>query len=124
MCTHTVQGCCYDSSYTPNCYYPIDARQDLYFFGHGNSECAMLAAILMFCLLVFLQITSKRWLISYKLVSWWSCLCSVLILVLFVSQVSGPIPIPPRFAFGVFYSRYWAYDDIGEMVTNREMLHY
>ena len=32
------------------------------------------------------------------------------------SIVGGQIPIPPRYAFGVFYSRYWAYNDIGEMV--------
>ena len=32
------------------------------------------------------------------------------------AQVSGKIPIPPRYAFGIFYSRYWAYDDIGDMV--------
>jgi alpha-glucosidase len=28
--------------------------------------------------------------------------------------VSGKIPIPPRYAFGIFYSRYWAYNDIGD----------
>ena len=33
-------------------------------------------------------------------------------------QVAGPIPIPPRYAFGVFYSRYWAYADTGEMVRS------
>lgn len=27
------------------------------------------------------------------------------------TQLSGKIPIPPRFAFGVFYSRWWAYSD-------------
>ena len=32
------------------------------------------------------------------------------------SLVGGQIPLPPRYAFGVFYSRYWAYNDIGEMV--------
>lgn len=31
-------------------------------------------------------------------------------------QVSGKIPIPPRFAFGIYYSRYWAYSDFGDMV--------
>ena len=31
-------------------------------------------------------------------------------------QVSGKIPLPPRYAFGIYYSRYWAYDDIGDMV--------
>ena len=31
--------------------------------------------------------------------------------------MSGPIPIPPRYAFGIFYSRYWAYNDIGEKVS-------
>lgn len=33
------------------------------------------------------------------------------------TMVSGQIPLPPRYAFGIFYSRYWAYDDIGEMVN-------
>ena len=37
------------------------------------------------------------------------------IIVVFL-QLSGPIPIPPRFAFGIYYSRYWAYNDIGDMV--------
>jgi alpha-glucosidase (family GH31 glycosyl hydrolase) len=32
------------------------------------------------------------------------------------SLVGGRIPLPPRYAFGVFYSRYRAYNDIGEMV--------
>ena len=32
-------------------------------------------------------------------------------------QVSGRIPLPPRYAFGIFYSRYWAYDDMGDMVS-------
>ena len=32
--------------------------------------------------------------------------------------MSGSIPIPPRYAFGIFYSRYWAYDDLGEMVCD------
>uniref|UniRef100_K3WK60 P-type domain-containing protein n=1 Tax=Globisporangium ultimum (strain ATCC 200006 / CBS 805.95 / DAOM BR144) TaxID=431595 RepID=K3WK60_GLOUD len=27
------------------------------------------------------------------------------------TQISGKIPVPPRFAFGVFYSRWWAYSD-------------
>ena len=36
----------------------------------------------------------------------------------FFLQVSGSIPIPPRYAFGIFYSRYWAYDDLGEMVCD------
>lgn len=27
------------------------------------------------------------------------------------TMLSGSIPIPPRFAFGVFYSRWWAYSD-------------
>eukprot|EP00117_Sycon_ciliatum_P025367 scpid31380/ scgid21071/ Alpha-xylosidase len=31
------------------------------------------------------------------------------------TMISGQVPLPPRFAFGVFYSRYWAYDDIEEM---------
>ena len=30
--------------------------------------------------------------------------------------MGGRIPLPPRYAFGVFYSRYRAYNDIGEMV--------
>lgn len=32
-------------------------------------------------------------------------------------QVSGPSPIPPRYAFGVYYSRYHAYNDVGEKVS-------
>ena len=32
------------------------------------------------------------------------------------TKVAGKIPLPPRYAFGVFYSRYWAYSDIGQMV--------
>lgn len=31
------------------------------------------------------------------------------------TMVSGHIPLPPRYAFGIFYSRYWAYNDVGEM---------
>ncbi|KAF0731978.1 hypothetical protein Ae201684P_020972 [Aphanomyces euteiches] len=27
--------------------------------------------------------------------------------------VAGNIPLPPKFAFGVFYSRWWAYNDVG-----------
>ncbi|HSG46829.1 MAG TPA: TIM-barrel domain-containing protein, partial [Longimicrobiales bacterium] len=27
------------------------------------------------------------------------------------ASVSGPMPLPPRFAFGVWWSRYWAYTD-------------
>ena len=34
------------------------------------------------------------------------------------SLVGGQIPLPPRYAFGVFYSRYRAYNDIGEMVKS------
>ena len=26
-------------------------------------------------------------------------------------RVAGRIPLPPRFAFGVWWSRYWAYSD-------------
>jgi alpha-glucosidase (family GH31 glycosyl hydrolase) len=26
-------------------------------------------------------------------------------------KVAGPIPLPPRFAFGAWWSRYWAYSD-------------
>jgi len=36
------------------------------------------------------------------------------------TMVAGRIPLPPRYAFGIFYSRYWAYDDIGEMKVVRE----
>lgn len=34
--------------------------------------------------------------------------------------LAGKIPLPPRFAFGVFYSRYWAFSDVGqkEIVNN------
>lgn len=31
-------------------------------------------------------------------------------------QVAGPTSIPPRYAFGVYYSRYHAYNDVEEMV--------
>jgi alpha-glucosidase (family GH31 glycosyl hydrolase) len=34
--------------------------------------------------------------------------------------VSGSIAMPPRYAFGVFYSRYWAYSDVGQMELVRE----
>ncbi len=35
------------------------------------------------------------------------------------TRVAGPIPLPPRFAFGVWWSRYWAYSDqeLDELVT-------
>ena len=32
-------------------------------------------------------------------------------------KVSGPSPIPPRYAFGIYYSRYHAYNDVGEKVS-------
>ena len=38
------------------------------------------------------------------------------IFLVYCCQVSGKIPIPPRFAFGIYYSRYWAYSDFGDMV--------
>ena len=54
------------------------------------------------------------------------CLCPLhfvnghyVVLIVYVCmpmQVSGKIPIPPRFAFGIYYSRYWAYSDFGDMV--------
>ena len=28
------------------------------------------------------------------------------------TKVAGPIPMPPRFAFGIWWSRYWAYTDV------------
>ncbi|XP_065176794.1 oligosaccharide 4-alpha-D-glucosyltransferase-like [Sycon ciliatum] len=31
------------------------------------------------------------------------------------TDLAGKIPMPPRFAFGLIYSRYWAYSDFGEM---------
>eukprot|EP00698_Gefionella_okellyi_P018500 TRINITY_DN5552_c0_g1_i1.p1 TRINITY_DN5552_c0_g1~~TRINITY_DN5552_c0_g1_i1.p1 ORF type:complete len:938 (-),score=168.17 TRINITY_DN5552_c0_g1_i1:17-2830(-) len=31
------------------------------------------------------------------------------------TRISGSIPVPPRYAFGIFYSRYWAYNDVGMM---------
>ena len=36
--------------------------------------------------------------------------------------LAGKIPIPPRYALGVFYSRYWAFSDVGqkEIVNNYE----
>lgn len=27
--------------------------------------------------------------------------------------IAGPIPIPPRFSFGVFFSKYWPFNDVG-----------
>ena len=38
------------------------------------------------------------------------------------AQVAGKVPIPPRYAFGIFYSRYWAYNDIGDGVCIRVYL--
>ncbi|KAH3746121.1 glycoside hydrolase [Pelomyxa schiedti] len=37
--------------------------------------------------------------------------------------ISGKIPLPPRFAFGIFFSRYWAYSDYDtrEIVTEYEV---
>ena len=35
------------------------------------------------------------------------------------TMVAGKIPLPPRHAFGIFYSRYWAYNDIGQMVWSK-----
>jgi alpha-glucosidase (family GH31 glycosyl hydrolase) len=34
-------------------------------------------------------------------------------------KVAGPIPLPPRYAFGNWWSRYWAYSDqeLNELVT-------
>ena len=31
------------------------------------------------------------------------------------SLVSGKIPLPPRYSLGVWFSRYWAYSDGGQM---------
>lgn len=36
------------------------------------------------------------------------------------TKISGNIPLPPRYAFGVLYSRYWAYSDAEEMEIVRE----
>jgi alpha-glucosidase len=36
------------------------------------------------------------------------------------AKVAGPIPIPPRFAFGTWWSRYWAYTDQELMDLVRE----
>lgn len=30
--------------------------------------------------------------------------------------IAGKMSLPPKYTFGVFYSRYWAYNDIGQMV--------
>jgi len=41
-------------------------------------------------------------------------------------RVAGRIPLPPRFAFGAWWSRYWAYSDqeIEEIIRGfREMTH-
>lgn len=29
--------------------------------------------------------------------------------------MAGPIPMPPRYMFGIFFSRYWAYSDVESM---------
>lgn len=72
------KGCCQDKGAdgVPNCYYPKNAQQDLYFFGHGPNYKQALKEF---------------------------------------TQIAGKIPMPPRFAFGIIYSRYWAYSDFGEM---------
>ena len=36
------------------------------------------------------------------------------------TMLAGKIALPPRFAFGVFYSRYWAYSDIEQMEIVRQ----
>ena len=46
-------------------------------------------------------------------------MCSLEVCILYMYtllQVAGKIPIPPRYAFGIYYSRYHAYNDVGEMV--------
>ncbi len=41
------------------------------------------------------------------------------------AKVSGRMPMPPHFAFGVWWSRYWAYTDqeLKELVDNFELYH-
>ncbi|CAF1077357.1 unnamed protein product [Didymodactylos carnosus] len=34
--------------------------------------------------------------------------------------ISGPVPLPPRYIFGIFFSRYWAYADYQEKQIIRE----
>jgi hypothetical protein len=40
------------------------------------------------------------------------------------AKVSGPMPLPPHFAFGVWWSRYWAYTDQEEMDLVRDFERY
>ena len=98
----SLQGCCYDksssSSLPQKCYYTTLSYRDLYFFGHGHGmTLSIVHKALFFVKLKKLYLDYKRALKEYSL-------------------VGGQIPLPPRYAFGVFYSRYWAYNDVGEMV--------
>ena len=74
------KGCCLreheQMNGVPRCYYPKNAQQDLYFFGHGHNYTQALKDF---------------------------------------TSIAGKVPMPPRFAFGLIYSRYWAYSDFGEM---------
>ena len=61
------------------------------------------------CVLLWSLIYSDQWSQQHT----WACIYSLHNLL----QVSGPSPIPPRYAFGVYYSRYHAYNDVGETVS-------
>jgi len=67
------RGCCFQAP--SQCFYPSQAQQDLYLFGHGH---AYQQAMLEF------------------------------------TRLAGSIPLPPRYVFGVFFSRYWAYAEYEE----------
>ena len=41
----------------------------------------------------------------------------------FVS-IAGPIALPPKYVFGVFYSRYWAYSDFEEKTIIRDFMNH
>eukprot|EP01124_Arcella_intermedia_P013301 TRINITY_DN1970_c0_g1_i1.p1 TRINITY_DN1970_c0_g1~~TRINITY_DN1970_c0_g1_i1.p1 ORF type:complete len:875 (+),score=128.05 TRINITY_DN1970_c0_g1_i1:356-2626(+) len=40
------------------------------------------------------------------------------------TQIAGKIPLPPRYAFGIFWSRYWAFSDRGEKEIVREYVNH
>ena len=128
----------------PSCFYAQDSYLDFYFFGHGHgssihsrmhehcilhNNCKML--YLYFQMLPYMHLLINfsctsifllcRLQISFEGIYFGESLCHILgwhyyyVVVLYL-QVAGRIPLPPRYAFGIFYSRYWAYNDIGEMV--------
>ena len=112
------------------CYYGHTSYRDLYFFGHGHGKSVLVCGLPVWCTL-FLSLDYRAALREFTLVTALSHPPPVQphgipLLSLTPSlppspshwsvQVSGKIPIPPRYAFGIFYSRYWAYNDIGDRV--------